>query len=565
MGTKQSTSMQNQTPNENPSHSVSDPLDAASGLTEQEQQEIRAHIEAVAGENRIPVDSDAFRLAGASRGFALPLAVLCITLVLVAGSVLTMHRLFTRDERLIRQTAGEFVSVEGRLIRALREESRDQLNAKQREISTIRSRLAQLEAEQAALEADFDQRIAAREAEIREELEREIVAERSRLIAQGLGSAEIDRLMEQFETERGAFYEQQLQEYRAQLEAERSAIQVNVDTLRVQFRSQIEVLEQEREALREEFLLRERELRAELQERTRRSAIEDPAASAAAAVAARELADLSARAEQERVLEQQVVGQLDRVRELVAEGRWEEARSAIQSARVLLNDPVYTRLRAVSVRRETDLFLLQQLELVIDQQEAIAAADALSPVPAPGDAMGLPGEAGAPAELLDQVEFYRQSVAAAEQRLQKLAAEASATQLELQEQIADLARFQQQVSNAQQRYRAFIATVRSARAGTSDQAALVARQELDDLLRSDIFLSLFEELSDEVSSLFAAVQTAGSDAALAEAADVVTQIMAEPTSAGRLNRLRFERDDATGNNELLAILDALQRALQAAN
>ncbi|TVR06270.1 MAG: hypothetical protein EA403_01020, partial [Spirochaetaceae bacterium] len=515
--------MQNQTPNETPAPPETDPLDAASGLTEQEQQEIRAHIEAVAGENRIPVGSDAFRLAGASRGFALPLAVLCVTLVLVAGSVVTMHRLFTRDERLIRQTAGEFVSVEGRLIRALREESRDQLNAKQREISTIRSRLAQLEAEQAALEADFDQRIAAREAEIREELEREIVAERSRLIAQGLGSAEIDRLMEQFETERRAFYEQQLQEYRAQLEAERSAIQVNIDTLRVQFRSQIEALEQEREALREEFLLRERELRAELQERTRRAALEDPAASAAAAVAARELADLSARAEQERVLEQQVVGQLDRVRETVAEGRWAEARSAIQSARVLLNDPVYTRLRAISARRETDLFLLQQLELVIDQQEEIAAADALSPLPILGDASAVLGEAGTAAELFDQVEFYRQSVAAAQQRLQELAAEANATQLELQEQIADLARFQQQVATAQQRYRAFVATVRSARAGGApDQASLVARQELDDLLRSDIFLSLFEELSDEVSSLFAAVQTAGSDAALAEAADVVT-------------------------------------------
>lgn len=558
--------MQNQTPNENPAPPETDPLDAASGLTEQEQQEIRAHIEEVAGENRIPVGSDAFRLAGASRGFALPLAVLCVTLVLVAGSVVTMHRLFTRDERLIRQTAGEFVSVEGRLIRALREESRDQLNAKQREISTIRSRLAQLEAEQAALEADFDQRIAAREAEIRDELEREIVAERTRLIAQGLGSAEIDRLMTQFEAERRAFYEQQLQEYRAQLEAERSAIQVNIDTLRVQFRSQIEALEQEREALREEFLLRERELRAELQERTRRAALEDPAASAAAAVAARELADLSARAEQERVLEQQVVGQLDRVRETVAEGRWGEARSAIQSARVLLNDPVYTRLRAISARRETDLFLLQQLELVIDQQEEIAAADALSPLPILGDASAVLGEAGTAAELFDQVEFYRQSVAAAQQRLQELAAESNATQRELQEQIADLARFQQQVATAQQRYRAFVATVRSARAGGApDQASLVARQELDDLLRSDIFLSLFEELSDEVSSLFAAVQTAGSDAALAEAADVVTQIMAEPTSAGRLNRLRFERDDATGNAELLAILDALQRALQASN
>ncbi|MFP4510898.1 MAG: hypothetical protein ACLFNQ_12320 [Spirochaetaceae bacterium] len=556
--------MSTEPPTTNPEGSE-EQLHAVAGLTDLEQEEIQTHIDSIAGENRIPVASEAFQLRSAPRGLVLPLLVSLATMALVAASLTSMHRLYMRDEQTIRQRAGEFVSVEGRLIRALREETREQLTAKQQEISSIRSRLSQLEAEQAAIEADFEQRIAIREAEIREELEREIEAERARLIAEGLGNEEIDRLMEQFERERQAFYEQQLQEYRERLEEERLALQTNIDELRAEFQSQIEQLELERNALRQAFVRRERELQAELQQRTLRASIEPSEANENAVAAVEELADLSTRAEQDQLFERQVNGQLSLVQELVAGAEWDRARSAIEETRVLLSEPDFSQIMAATARRESALFLLQQLELVIDQQEALERESPLPEAPETTSDTIQPPSNEDTAELLDQVAFFREAAAVAESRFRDLSVESEIIIDELTSQIADLSQYQQQVSEAQRRYRAFLESVRNSRGDNSDQASLVARQELDDLLRSPEFVTLFEELSDEVTVLFSAVQAAGSDAALAEAATVVTQIMTEPSVTGRLNRLQFERDDAAGNQELLMILDALERAITEEN
>ncbi|TVR31949.1 MAG: hypothetical protein EA404_08780 [Spirochaetaceae bacterium] len=535
------------------------PLDATVGFNEREQEEIRTQIDAIANENRLPPSSDLFNLASVPRGFMLPAMVLVITVVVAVSATLVMRALFTRDEQSIRRGAGEFVSVEGRLIRALRQESNEQLNAKQAEISAIRSRLEQLEAEQRALESDFDQRLARREEELREQLEREIATERARLIAQGLGSTEIERLMQQFEAERRAFYESQLQQYRAELEAERSAIQTNIDTLRSELQTRIGQLERERALLREEFQQRENELRAELQGRTQLSAGASTEAAQAAEAAQRELQDITTRANQERAMEMQLVGQLERIRAALTEDELDLALERIESTREFLNDNRIARFRTIAVRRDADLFLLLQLESYIHQRLLTAGSDAeIREQQTEGD-----DQPAGPTtdELSDQIRVLQAAIDATEAQLGSLAEVSIAEREQLQQRIDELATYQQQLIAARDRYETFISAISQARAQNPATASVAVRQELDELLRSPAFGQLFGQLSVEVSRLLAESATAGSDAAVADAADIVSRIMQEPTAQARLGRLRFEQSDAVDNPDLSAILQALESAL----
>ena len=339
--------------------------DSVSGFTEQEQQEIQASIEQITEESRVAPPDDAFLLEDTPRGIVLPTAVLGAVIVVVGVSFFLMSRSFLQNELTIQSEAGEYTSIEGRLIRELREESREEIGEKEAEIEEIRSQLGVLEDEQTALLATFDDRVEEREARIRGELEREIQAERTRLIAQGIGNQELERLMSSFEAERNAFYQTQLQGFRAELEAEQDALQANINTLRSQYQRQIQVLETERDTLLVQSRQREDALRAQLEAQTR--AAEDAAASTTEIEAARtELAELARVSEEQRAVETQIIGQFERIRGALEQADTAAALDQVAALTDFLNTERVIAVESVAARRESDLFLLTQLRRMIE-------------------------------------------------------------------------------------------------------------------------------------------------------------------------------------------------------
>ena len=339
--------------------------DSVSGFTEQEQQEIQASIEQITEESRVAPSDDAFLLEDTPRGIVLPTAVLGAVIVVVGVSFFLMSRSFLQNELTIQSEAGEYTSIEGRLIRELREESREEIGEKEAEIEEIRSQLGVLEDEQTTLLATFDDRVEEREARIRSELEREIQAERTRLIAQGIDNQELERLMISFEAERNAFYQTQLQGFRAELEAEQDALQANINTLRSQYQRQIQVLETERDTLLVQSRQREDALRAQLEAQTR--AAEDADASTAEIEAARtELAELARVSEEQRAVETQIIGQFERIRRALEQADTATALDQVAALTDFLNTERVIAVESVAARRESDLFLLTQLRRMIE-------------------------------------------------------------------------------------------------------------------------------------------------------------------------------------------------------
>lgn len=350
----------------------SDPLEDVeyAGISEDEKTEIRGHIEKVATENKIDVSGDAFSLKSFRAGALFPLLVNIGAIVSVAVVVLVLAALFRQDERVVTGRTGEIASVEGRLIQELRRESQAQLFEKERQIATVQKRLDEIERERLALAASIDERIQQREQELRAELERELEEERARLLREGLGDDEIENLMRVFEAERTAYYEQQIAQYRAELEAERLAVEQNLDQLRAEYNGQLEALREERLRLAEEFREREVTLRAQLEQRTR---ILDRARTEAIenlASAQEELAQLSRRQELAGSIQNQIIGQIGQIRSAVSSEQYGLARSRIESLRSFLNEDRVLAIPEIARRREMDLFLLDSLEAVIELEMA---------------------------------------------------------------------------------------------------------------------------------------------------------------------------------------------------
>ncbi len=346
----------------------SDPLEDVeyAGISEDEKTEIRGHIEKVATENKIDVSGDAFSLKSFRAGALFPLLVNIGAIVSVAVVVLVLTALFRQDERVVTGRTGEIASVEGRLIQELRRESQAQLFEKERQIATVQRRLDEIERERLVLAASIDERIQQREQELRAELERELEEERARLLREGLGDEEIENLMRVFEAERTAYYEQQIAQYRAELEAERLAVEQNLDQLRLDYNDQLQALREERLQLAEEFREREASLRAQLEQRTR---ILDRARTEAIenlASAQEELAQLSRRQELAGSIQNQIIGQIGQIRSAVSLEQYGLARSRIESLRSFLNEDRVLAIPEIARRREMDLFLLDSLEAVIE-------------------------------------------------------------------------------------------------------------------------------------------------------------------------------------------------------
>ncbi|MFW5689923.1 MAG: hypothetical protein ACOC1U_10150, partial [Spirochaetota bacterium] len=160
-------------------------------FSDEEKAEIREYIDAIASENRISPEQAAFK-RDARPGVLIPLIVNIAAVVGILVGVLVLRSVFSREEQTVQSQAVEYASIEGRLIRELQAESREAILLKEREIEQVRRQLEQLEREQVELDSEIERRLAEREEELRRELEAELDTERSRLIAEGLNSEEIE-------------------------------------------------------------------------------------------------------------------------------------------------------------------------------------------------------------------------------------------------------------------------------------------------------------------------------------------------------------------------------------
>jgi myosin heavy subunit len=346
-------------------------LEEGSGISREDQQEILQEIEKVSEESRISVTPETMAIKAVKKGFLFPLVVNILFVVLLAGGGYALYYLFQRGETVLMEEGGAIASAEGRLIEELKKESEAALQAKNREISQIQVQLQNIEEQRRELQANMDEKVAAREADLRGALEAELVAERERLRQQGISEADINRRLETLESEKTAAFQSELTAFRQQAEQERLLQEENLKTLQQEYQQNLSQAEVERQLVQREAQAREAELRSQLDARTAQLKQANLEAKA-------ELNELATQQEKQNLAASQLTGLYSEVMEDLQEGNYDGALEDLGAIKEYLDDPSIATLPNILQRREIELFVVDSISSLVEGQMQSSEVDTTS-------------------------------------------------------------------------------------------------------------------------------------------------------------------------------------------
>ena len=349
----------------------------AQDISFDEQIEIIGEINDVVERNRLEIRPDTFDFTPRKPGALVPILVNVLAVVVVILASLLLVGIFDQREQVLTGRTAALVTAESMIIGALREESQAELNAKDREIAQIRTRLEELRGERERLALDMDLRVREREVELRAALERELEAERRRLQEAGVSTAGIQQQLSALEARLGDERQRELAEFQRQAAAERAAKEGEIARLIGDYNSTLARFQSDRAALEQRQAQREAELQA--QARAQSAAAESERVRIAG-----QLAQLQSERERERVVLDQILAQYSEVRGHLASGRYGEGAAALGRLEGFLAQGSVAAMPAVQKRLPIEGFTIASLRELIrlqqsatDQVQAAGQAEAL--------------------------------------------------------------------------------------------------------------------------------------------------------------------------------------------
>lgn len=323
-------------------------LEDDAGISPQERAQIREQIEQEVAGTRISLDPRAFEKAARRGGGGLPFLVNVLAIALIATGVWLLLRFFDSQEQTLVTERTTLESAEGRLLARLQEESQQEIDAKDAEIDSITTRLAELSTERDQLRDQTEQQIATREAELAAEFQAALEAERERLLEGGLTAAEVDAQLAEFEAQQRALYEQEIDQVRAAAEAELAAQEQALTSLTQEYQASLAEAQSERQELEASFAEQAATLEGE------RTAALD------------RLASLQQLQEQEAAAMGQLIAAYRRVQTALDAGDFAAAQSELGTVREFLSQPSIAALPTIDRRRQVELFLTDSLERLVE-------------------------------------------------------------------------------------------------------------------------------------------------------------------------------------------------------
>ena len=330
------------------------------GISDEDKQDIIQRIDKVVEENKIPVTEDLFTLAPEKHGFILPLFINLFALLLIAGGIFAAMRYFDQRQQNLNLETQAYLSAEGKLIEELQKESQEKLQAKEEEISSIQQELSALEQQRQELQESMESRIRTREEELRLALETELETERQRLQEEGVSEEDIESRLEDIEQQRQLEYEAELNQFKSET---RAAIQAKDEELAKAKQLTEEILtkaKKEKEEIIADREQQEAELRAQFEEE--KAALESRSTEAEA-----RLKEMAALREQEKLVNDQILGAYNAVLSKIEKGDTEGALKEIQDLKAIFQDKAVQKIPAIAKRKDIELFLIENLENTLEE------------------------------------------------------------------------------------------------------------------------------------------------------------------------------------------------------
>ena|GEM_PF-1312754 len=335
------------------------------GVPEEERILILNQINEVLDRNRIDIDDKKLMFTPQKSGALLPVLINIFALAVLAGGIFLFFFFFNQNEASITQETATAETAEGRLIKALKEESERQISEKENEIAAIQDQLENAKLEQERLKAETEAEISRRERELRSTLEAELEAERQRLREEGFSEEIIAEKLKEFEEQKRLEFDAQLAAYTSELEAQQAAKEQEMTAQIAAIQDSLIQAREEREKLEKD--LAEQAAQLEKEYRARQAALEGERAEVLA-----QLDDISRLQEQEDLVVEQVLLMYDRTNEQLKTGEYNEALSTLDNLSSYLAQPNVSSLPAIQRRQSIESFIIESMRRLILNEQALA-------------------------------------------------------------------------------------------------------------------------------------------------------------------------------------------------
>ena len=352
------------------------------GISTEDQIEVIYQINEIISKSRIKTSPETFSFTSQRSGIVLPILINLLALAaILAGVYLSQHLFRLKEESLVSDASG-VSSAEGKLLEAVRQESEEQINSKDREIADIQKRLTELNSEREQLKSQMDEQFRLQAGELEEKMVRRLAEEKERLQGEGLSSEELEQRMRTLEAALDDRNKERLDRLRAQMESELAQKESAMDALIKEQTKTVEQARLERMQLQKQYQEREAALTVEFQEREKAMESEQNRLVA-------EYDQFRQQKEKEDLAGDFILSTYGRVHENLAESNYEQALTNLKGLqRYLLQDSVAV-LPAIRERRPVELFIIGSLTKLVeaerqgerlDSQSLVDSADLLNSV-----------------------------------------------------------------------------------------------------------------------------------------------------------------------------------------
>jgi tetratricopeptide (TPR) repeat protein len=352
-------------------------FDPDSGITRDEQKEIRREIEKVASSSRMAVSPEMFVVKAAKRGVLFPVAVnVGAVLVLVAG-LAVLYFLFQRGETQAARQDTSTITAEGKLLAQVKKESEARLQEKNSQINQIEGRLAEIDQQRQDLQSTMDAKVQAREAQLKAAMAAELDTERTRLQKQGLSEQDIQKRLSDLEAQKNIAFNAQLSDFRALAEADKKKSEAALQDLKTQFNADLAKASADRQQALSDARQREADLQAQLSQQTQ--ALQNTQAQTQ-----QQLSALSSEKQQEDLVSQQLVGLYSVVQSDIAARNYPKALTSLQAISSYVSSSEVAVLPGIARRRPVDLFIVESLSSLVQGEMDKGKTDTASLVQTTG-------------------------------------------------------------------------------------------------------------------------------------------------------------------------------------
>ena len=292
-------------------------FDTSSGISLEEQQEILAGINAIAGGSRL-VSGDTV-IEAKKKGFLFPMVVNITAVVFLGLGFMFLFLFHGQEDQDIREYSASLGITERKLIQEIRQETNQQINEKEKEIKNIRSMLSTVDSEYRVLQES------------------------------------VETLTEE--------------------QKEKAA---SLLAMQEEYRNTLSVLEEEKTMIIEDSRSKEANLRAHAEERANELASQVEQGQASLGAAMEELRLLGSEQERAARAESQMNGFYRTLNNQIGSGSLDEASGTLAAMKEFLAAPAFQGIRTLEARKQTHMAAIAAVEGMITEARLLKEAAARS-------------------------------------------------------------------------------------------------------------------------------------------------------------------------------------------